>query len=87
MNERTLLTTRDSTEPHAERPPPAQSRTPISIKLVFKVLSIVRFLCILLLIGILGMILQFVNCVYAFSLSKSFEHLPIPDLLVGQERI
>jgi hypothetical protein len=86
MLEQNPLPKKGPTEPLAGRPPPAQSRTPVSIKLVFKVLSIGRFLCILLLIAILGMILQFVNCMYAFSLSKSFEHLPIPDLLVGQER-
>jgi len=66
-------------------PIPASLRALKPIKLASKVLCFCRFFCIVLLIVMLGAILQMVNRIYAFSLSKSFEHLPTSELLGGLE--
>jgi hypothetical protein len=49
------------------------------------VFDVLRFMVITLLIAMLSIILFVVNSIYAFSISKAFEHLPTSAILVAHE--
>jgi len=85
MTKRSILPTKSMTESETEATLQADRGRFRFQNIRTPVFDVLRFMVISLLIAMLSIILFVVSSIYAFSISKAFEHLPTSAILMEHE--